>query len=147
VLAITGRSATDVFAVGGGGLILHYDGQQWTSPTSGTAQTLHGVFTVEGEVFAVGLAGTILRLDSQGGVALPSPVSGPLRAIWGAAADDLFAAGDNATVLHWDGQTWSRVRSPRLTGTIMSIGGNRERLLLVGEMTPPLVELSRATWP
>lgn len=31
-----------------------------------------------------------------------------LRDIWGASADDVWAVGENGTVLHWDGLSWCR---------------------------------------
>ncbi len=144
---ITGRSATDVYAVGFGGTILHFDGQEWTPQASNTEQILRDVFAVGGEVYAVGFAGTILHLEAQGWTAMPSPTALPLRAIWGVAPDDLFAAGDNEAVLHWDGASWSRVRPPAFAGSTLSISGNADRVWFVGDATPPVAELARATWP
>ena len=40
---VWGSSGTDVFAVGGSGTILHYDGTNWSAMTSGTAEYLYGV--------------------------------------------------------------------------------------------------------
>ena len=53
----------DVFAVGAGGIILHYDGTSWTSMTSGVTNTLYGIGgkAVSDIAHAVGQSGTILR--------------------------------------------------------------------------------------
>ena len=57
-----GSGANDLFAVGTGGTILHYDGTAWSEMTSGTDLTLEAVWgTVSGEVHAVGEYGVILR--------------------------------------------------------------------------------------
>ena len=58
---VWGTSGTDVFAVGAGGTILHYNGTSWSSMTSGTTNTLSGVWGSSGtNIFAVGASGTIL---------------------------------------------------------------------------------------
>ncbi|MBN2272123.1 MAG: hypothetical protein JXN61_16030 [Sedimentisphaerales bacterium] len=60
---ISGTSAQNVYMVGVGGRIIHFDGSEWSEMDSGTTNLLHGVWVSEtGTVFAVGLNGTILRL-------------------------------------------------------------------------------------
>lgn len=57
---VWGASATDVFAVGENGTILHYDGVTWLLPTSGTTERLHAVWGSSGtDVFVVGGGGVI----------------------------------------------------------------------------------------
>ena len=68
---VWGSSNSDVFAVGDGGTILHYDGSTWTTMNSGTNYSLTGVWgSTSSDVFAVGFvfwhiggAGTIVLLD------------------------------------------------------------------------------------
>jgi hypothetical protein len=58
---IWGSSAGDVFSVGDDGIVVHFDGTQWTS-TKPTGKGLLGVWGFSpGDVFAVGEAGTILH--------------------------------------------------------------------------------------
>ncbi len=58
-----GGPAQDVWAVGDGGLVLHYDGKEtWTKVPSGTKNNLLGVSGApEGGVWVVGQLGTILH--------------------------------------------------------------------------------------
>jgi hypothetical protein len=56
-----GSSQKDIFAVGKGGAILHYDGSTWSSEASSTNAELRAVWGSGGEVFAVGAGGTILH--------------------------------------------------------------------------------------
>jgi len=59
---VWGTSPSDVYAVGDGGTILHYDGNSWSTMTSGTTVVLNGVWgTSSGDVHVVGVYGTILR--------------------------------------------------------------------------------------
>ena len=45
---VWGSSGSDVFAVGNGGTILHYDGSAWSAMTSGTTFALNGVWGSSG---------------------------------------------------------------------------------------------------
>jgi hypothetical protein len=63
ILGVWGKSAADVYAVGTGGIILHYDGKAWSPMTSGTTNDLYSVWCNDAsDVFAVGANGTTLRL-------------------------------------------------------------------------------------
>ena len=59
---VWGSASDDVFTVGKGGTILHYDGESWSAMESGTDVWLKDVWgTPGGDVFAVGEDGTILH--------------------------------------------------------------------------------------
>lgn len=63
--AVWGSSASDVFAVGQAGTILHYNGSTWRRMPSGTATGLKGVWGEStGEVFAVGSGGIVLHYSA-----------------------------------------------------------------------------------
>ena len=63
-----GSSASDVFAVGQNGTILHYDGSSWSSMSSGTSNELLGVWgSSASDAFAVGSWSTILDYSGDGG--------------------------------------------------------------------------------
>jgi hypothetical protein len=48
-----------------------------------------------------------------------SGTSSDLRAVWGAAPDDVWAVGDGGAALHWNGAAWS----PTFTGGAASLTG------------------------
>ena len=59
---VWGSSASDVFAVGNGGTILHYDGSSWSEMSGDITRDMRKVWGASAsEVFAVGPDGTILR--------------------------------------------------------------------------------------
>ena len=105
--AVWGNSATDVFAVGTSGTILHNDGSGWHTQSSGTSVTLRGVWgTSATNVFAVGDSGTILQYDGSGWTARFSDRTFSIRGIWGTAPSDVFAIGFSylgGSILHYDG--------------------------------------------
>ncbi len=70
---VWGSSATDVFAVGYVGTILHYNGSAWSAMSSGTTEYLHGVWGSSAiDVFAVGISGTILHYNGSAWSAMTS---------------------------------------------------------------------------
>lgn len=111
---VSGISATDVFAVGESGTAIRFDGLAWAATTTGTSQTLRGVWASPELTVAVGDGGTVIAFDGTSWTPLSSPSSSDLLAIAGTSATNLWAAGDAGTVLHFDGTDWSE-QSP---GTI-----------------------------
>ncbi len=122
-LADVWGSATDnVFAVGSGGRILHYDGQRWTDMTTPQGNDLRGVSGLASDdVIAVGAAGTILRfrgasLDNLGPLPLDRLIladiaavaSGAIYAVGQIAPDnpDILDGLSRAVLLQHDGVHW-----------------------------------------
>src|SRR5947207_14074353 len=66
--AIWGSGASEIWAVGDSGAIVHYDGSAWSLiPNSPTTATLHGVWgAAANDVWAVGDSGLILHFDGSG---------------------------------------------------------------------------------
>ena len=76
---VWGTGPEDVFAVGSGGAILHYDGEEWSVQDSGVTVRLYAVWgSSSSNVFAVGGGGSILRYDGSRVVA---------RSVW----NDVYA--------------------------------------------------------
>lgn len=66
IRSVWGTSGSDVFAVGLGGEILHYDGNAWTSMSSDSPAALRGVWGASGSnAFAVGEGGAIVHSDGS----------------------------------------------------------------------------------
>ncbi|MHC4600536.1 MAG: hypothetical protein ACYS47_16190, partial [Planctomycetota bacterium] len=109
---IWGMSGSDVFAVGGWGTILHYNGSAWSMQSSGSAVTLLDVWGASSsDVFAVGMGGTILHYDGSVWTDMNSPVTVNLTGVWGTSSTDIFAVGASGTILHYDGLAWTTMAS------------------------------------
>ncbi|PIE19021.1 MAG: hypothetical protein CSA66_03270 [Proteobacteria bacterium] len=89
--------------------------------TSGFAvpQTLHDggaladVWVAEtGETFLVGTGGMVVAFEGGAWAVQASTVSHDLQAVFGFAADDVWAVGRAGTVIHWDGEAWLRAEVP-----------------------------------
>lgn len=117
--SVTVLDSNDVYAFGAGGTILHYDGKSWSQrPIGGITAALRAadvaVDTTTGAVtdfFVVGDGGTILH--SSDGVTWTAQASGTTTDLFGVtvnAADNGYAVGALGTVLHFDGNAWSKQR-------------------------------------
>jgi len=108
---------SDVFAVGpreayavGGARALRYNGSGWAAwgePSADVA--LYGVWAGDGVVVVVGDGGlAAVRHPEDAHWALQATgVTVALRGVYGRAADDVWAVGDDATIVHWDGAAWT----------------------------------------
>jgi hypothetical protein len=120
IRGVWGRSSTDIWAVGGGGVIQHYDGATWSLVASPTTATLTDVWAAAADrAFAVGQGGIIARYDGAAWSLLTSGTTLDLAAVWGSGPDDVWAAAERSerpdplgplvhTFLHWNGLTWTR---------------------------------------
>lgn len=99
LMAIWGSSKSDVWAVGSGGTILHYDGKEWTSTPTGVKNTFFDVWgSGPNDVWAVSstdviLHGTGFRNGSAAWTNVPTDTNPwgavAVRAVWGTSASDV----------------------------------------------------------
>jgi len=84
----------NVFAVGNGGTILHYDGADWNAMDSGTSNDLFAVWGCGMEnVFAAGDSGTMLLFDGMNWSAMDCGTTEPIRALWSSDGSQSCHAG------------------------------------------------------
>jgi hypothetical protein len=114
-------SKTDIFVVGAGGAIKHYDGIDWRAMSSGTTATLSSVWgSSPTDVFAIGgiyqyaekkYAPVILHYNGKAWSEMAFHESGyALSRIWGSSASDVYVSGGKegrGVILHYDGSAWS----------------------------------------
>jgi cysteine-rich repeat protein len=113
--SIGGSAGDDVWAlVGtwGGARIVRWDGVSWTDVHGLPAGQEYGALGVASpeELCVVGGGGAIMRREGAVWVDDLRGFRVDLRAIDGAAADDVWAVGLGETVLRWDGTGWNVVR-------------------------------------
>ncbi len=120
-----GSSATDIYAAGDYGIVLHYDGSQWS--VMGDFPGYRNVYGVWGssatDVFFVADKGEIYRYDGSNWETMSSGTSNKLRDVWGTSATDVFATGDMGTLLHFDGTSWTTMSVPANTPTLQDVWG------------------------
>lgn len=138
--AISGDSADDVWATGydflsGGGLVYHWDGTSWSEVESGAPGNFYAVAVSPTDVWAAGFAGSggqfttfVEHWDGTSWTVVSSPnpkgsSDTELQGLSAVSASDVWASGysqvggDVKTLIeHWDGTTWTIVRSPNVKG-------------------------------
>ena len=82
--SVWGASSADVFAVGDGGTIIHYNGKSWSKMNSGTTNDLAGVWgTSADDIFAVGAHGTMLYYNGNSWRSVADNNTNDLVGVWG----------------------------------------------------------------
>jgi len=110
--AIWGTSRDDLWLGDSlNGAVHHFDGATWETTISQTVEVtdLWGAGPGAGAGGAIYAAG-IFGMSRWGGSAWSSigdTVVTEAAGLWGFAADDVWAAGDFATLAHWDGTAWT----------------------------------------
>jgi len=143
--SLWGSSANDVYAVGDGGTILHYDGSQWTIMSTGTKDIMYGVWgSAANDVYAVAVK-AILHYDGTDWTRLSFDIPGYLYGIWGTSSTDIFAVGEVGTILHYDGTDWylmeSNTRKP-----LQSIWGSSETDIFAVGYEGTIIHYDGVSW-
>jgi hypothetical protein len=138
LFGIWGTSATNAWAVGAHGTILHFDGTQWTSVTSPTPLKLVRIWGSSAtNVWAVGDSAIVQYNGTTW--AVPPSAQGFLKnnqsqqsglvdfqiGMFGFAANDLYVGTSYGGIQRWDGLMWNDVAmdSQNGGGRIVAISG------------------------
>lgn len=126
--AVYGASATDVYAAGENGSVLRLNGAVLTTLPSPSTGTLAGIWlTGATNVFtaganAAGTAGIAHRYNGTAWTSLQPGATPALTALWGPSEFDLYATGDNGTILRYNGNTWASMATGT-TDLLWSVSG------------------------
>jgi hypothetical protein len=123
LMAVTGRSSSDVWAVGAdqgsGPWVLHFDGTEWRELSTGQRGDLWWVHAFqEGPVMMAGANATILRYENGQFTRMRTPglARQTVYGLWGARPDDVYAVGSvsgrGGFIWHFDGAEWREVALP-----------------------------------
>lgn len=131
ILSVNGPSLDNLFFAGGtmepvepaAGMALHFDGTRWERLPIETPHSFWWVWvTPEGTAWFAGEAGTIVRWRGGEATFFETAVDGKLYGIWGTSDSNVWAVGgaplegDKDVILHFDGDTWTRVPPPETFG-------------------------------
>jgi hypothetical protein len=100
LMSVSGRSASDVFAVGAdkgrGPLVFHFDGSRWAELKTGQRGDLWWVQAFpDGRALMAGSNATVLRFDGATFARMRTPglARQTIYGVWGESADDFYAVG------------------------------------------------------
>ncbi len=112
IFDVDGFDATDVYAVGADGLVLHFDGIEWRPEDLSTERDFHGLWCADGgSIVAVGDDVLAVKKDDLWSVQEGADL-GSMHKIWGTGLDDLYTIGSHGTILHFDGSEWTKMTHP-----------------------------------
>ena len=105
---ISGFDSSDVWAVGAGGVAVHWNGKRWIPQRTGTTRTLNAVWAVAADdVVAVGDVGTTAHFNGSNWATFTDPtMTEPglelsFTAVGGSRYSFLWAADNAGNVSHW----------------------------------------------
>ena len=108
ISAVFAKSMTAFFAVGES-RVLRWNGAMWAWFGSPSDVALNDVWSGDDVVVVVGSGGSVFRrsVGSMTWVQEETGTTSDLNGLSGRSSNDLWAVGDNGTVLHYDGVSWS----------------------------------------
>jgi hypothetical protein len=113
--AVGGASPHDLWAVGGNGRTMHYEGAYWSAVPTNVTTNLVGVWGIAAnDVWVVGQGSIVLHWDGAMWNVVPGVPNADYVDVWAAASDAVFIATSDQGVLEWNGAAWSTVGT--LTG-------------------------------
>ena len=153
----------DLFAVGDGGTLAHWDGTSWTTTVLDPTVTMRAVWgNGPSDVLAVGDATssgapTLAHWDgtSWSPLATSPPVipSTDLNGVWSSSATNVYVVGqaiDRSALFHWDGAEWSDLDSAAFPTTegppLAGIWGDGPGNVIVYGSRGPVAYWDGTTW-
>ena len=127
---IWGRSANDIFAVGNGSSIFHFNGISWNKILLTYDYNFKAVWGDVGMVYVVGNNGSILQYNGHNWTKMYTGSNEDLNGIWGNGRS-VFAVGEKGTILKFNGVSWTNMASGTTT-TLLDIWGNDNKMYAVG---------------
>ena len=114
LVAVHGSSATDVWAVGKLGTIIHFDGTRWSVTPTPTAVDFNAVFAIApGDAWAVGDNGIVLHWNGLQWSYFEVPTSKDILDVWASGPNDVWVLPEESSgafhVLHWNGSKWLEI--------------------------------------
>jgi hypothetical protein len=147
------RGDHDIFAGGGNGYVVHYNGVEWDSLPSGTTLDVWRIFGLPtGEVYGVASnywqspqGSVILRIDSSR-VTTEQIISGRrLFAFWGDSRTNLYAVGEGVFHKGPEGG-WQDLGVQRPATSLFGIGAMKGSDILIGGYLQTILHWNGVSW-
>jgi hypothetical protein len=123
--AVWGRSATEVYAIGGQQTLMRWDGNAWSVAERPTSWPIFDLWGLDnGVIFAAGYGGTVLRFDGVSWTEIPTDFDDHLVSILAFSETDIYVAEQfpGRDIRHYDGVEWTNIGTA--PGGIHDLGGS-----------------------
>lgn len=147
---VVGLSASNVWAVGDNGMMLHFDGSTWsgwrfngttvapynlsTWALPGPKYHLRTLWTMSPFIVAAGDSGTALYHDGTQWVQVETGITANITDVWGSSPSDVYGTTSDGRLWHWDGAgVWkvTTVQSPTALNAVW--GTSSSNIYTVGD--------------
>jgi hypothetical protein len=111
LLGVSGTSASDVWAVGAMGTILHFNGASWASQSSGTTRSLVSVHARSATDIWVSGASVVLKGNGTTWTSLSvfgATATATFSSIWALSATDAFLGDDTGALYRSSGSSFTK---------------------------------------
>ena len=106
-----------IYGIGSSNTLFYWDGHGWTSLSrfdpNVVGKGLWGIRRSDGSLMLciAGTSGSVFCYDSQKQewTKKDTGVEFDLNGLWGSSSDNIYAVGDENTILHYDGEAWNRL--------------------------------------
>ncbi|ETR72481.1 MAG: hypothetical protein OMM_01685 [Candidatus Magnetoglobus multicellularis str. Araruama] len=144
--SVFGFSETDVVAVGADGTILQFNGDEWKIQTPVVDTFLWGLWGVDNTYYAVGASGTILQGENGHWEPMNIPTGTDFRDIWGSSKNDIFVVGNQSTIFHYNGSTWSEMAGTYTQTDLRCIWGFSPENVYAGGVNGTVLHYDGNNW-
>lgn len=139
ILALWTDGAGTVFAAGDEGLILRWNGAEWSREASGTRSALYSLWGPDDRhLLAPGDFGAVLRWNGTRWDEFHAGTENFLFDVWGTGLTDIHTVGLSGTLGHFDGRRWTMTPA-RVRSDLLAISGDGGHLVTVGAAGTALV--------
>jgi hypothetical protein len=119
LLAVSGSSARNVWAVGHNGAVFHYNGAHWRKINCGSSEQLNDVWVFsEHDVYVIGSGGLLLHYNGINWKQINCGTQKDLHSIWASSPHDIFLSANPSpgAIMHFDGKSWRSMDYPEGNG-------------------------------
>ena len=147
---VTTVAPNEVWAVGTGGSIVHYDGTTWSLSPSGTRQDLTGISASSATNIWVsgGQNGLVLRGNGTTWTPVPTGNNSPSNAVYTASPTAVIVGNNTSNLLHYNGTTWTSFASGGRAGiaTILDLSGTAANNVYASGSDNVVTRWNGTTW-
>ncbi|MEI6128142.1 MAG: PKD domain-containing protein [Pseudomonadota bacterium] len=84
---------------------------------------------------------------AQDWVQMKSPVSTPLKGIWGSSAGNIYAVGSSAAVIHYDGSDWKTISTlANFTTDLQAVHGTSDKHVVAVGAQGTIIQYDGTAW-
>jgi hypothetical protein len=153
LITVWAKSATDLYAAGDTGTVLHYDGNHWQRLQCGTGLDIWQItglpkgalYGVASDYFNSFAGSVIVRIEGTAVIQDQVFPVGQKFGVWGTTNGEGYATGEGA--FHkLNGSTWEEILTPNPRVVLWSVSGTASNNVIISGAFGAVIHWSGRTW-